>query len=378
MGIRPPIFKGQNFYVMDRFTKEELFKLHVTDGMKIDDIAAIYGVSHATISRYFKKYNIPSKHAKGNDFEKCVGEYVPELDNYDFLYKEYVTEGKSISDIAKQYGKPYSYVREKLKNAKIPRREANKTRWGKEKRKSDAVEIQYDELYDLFINKRKTKEEIASVYGLSAKEIGRRLSLMKIYKTLRFKIDFFEKLPEELRDKNSLNNLYHERKMSCKDIADMFSVSEFYVKKAMKLNGISLRTQAESAKLLRGDKSPRWKGVNYSLYDKLRAYSRDNLHKLAKERDGYTCQCCGAKINLQVHHKNPLWRIYYEILSEHPEYNQYDNIEELREILVNDERVNDLSNLVTYCEDCHLFKVHGYTKNEVAALKDRRRVKYFN
>ena len=35
--------------------KDELFRLHITEGKKIDDIADIYGVSHGTISKLFKQ-----------------------------------------------------------------------------------------------------------------------------------------------------------------------------------------------------------------------------------------------------------------------------------------------------------------------------------
>lgn len=368
---------------MNDVNRDDLFRLSITEGKKIDEIAKIYNVSHGTITRWFKKFKIPSKYSVGDDYEILVGEYIKELHDHDFMYDLYITQCKSIKDIAEMYGKTQYYIRKYLIELGIVRRDGNSTRWGKEKKKNEECGLNKDILYELFVIKKLSASEIAKMYGIYEREVNRKLSTYKIYKTERKKLYYnseeylLEVLPKELVNHDFLYKLYQTDKHSCQEIADMYNTSVHYVKRAMKYFGIKLRTQSESAKLLVGEKSPHWKGVNYSLYDKLRAYSRDNLHKKAKERDAYQCQMCGCEENLQVHHKKPLWKIYYEILDEHPEYNQYENIEELHDIMVHDERVNDLNNLVTYCEECHLFKVHGYTHKQVEALKDRRRIKYF-
>ena len=36
------------------------------------------------------------------------------------------------------------------------------------------------------------------------------------------------------------------------------------------------------------------------------------------------------------------------------------SVEELFEIMKQDKRINDNSNLITYCKECHLYKIHGY------------------
>ena len=38
--------------------------------------------------------------------------------------------------------------------------------------------------------------------------------------------------------------------------------------------------------------------------------------------------------------------------------------EELFEIMKQDKRINDNSNLITYCKECHLYKIHGYKKHK--------------
>ena len=40
------------------------------------------------------------------------------------------------------------------------------------------------------------------------------------------------------------------------------------------------------------------------------------------------------------------------------------NQNKLYDIAMQDKEFNDLDNLVTYCKECHLFKVHGYKHKE--------------
>ena len=51
---------------------------------------------------------------------------------------------------------------------------------------------------------------------------------------------------------------------------------------------------------------------------------------------------------------------YNKLIKIHEENNRKE--EELYDIMVKDHRMNDNNNLITYCRECHLFKVHGYKK----------------
>lgn len=78
--------------------------------------------------------------------------------------------------------------------------------------------------------------------------------------------------------------------------------------------------------------SPVW---NSKITDEERLNNRRILgftkwKKLVKERDNYTCQCCGSKENLEVHHINN-WRNFKE------------------------QRV-DINNGITLCQECHKAK----------------------
>ena len=50
------------------------------------------------------------------------------------------------------------------------------------------------------------------------------------------------------------------------------------------------------------------------------------------------------------------------ILKEHPEYNPIEHTEELYNIIVSDKEFLDIDNLITYCQDCHKYKIHNYNK----------------
>lgn len=66
-----------------------------------------------------------------------------------------------------------------------------------------------------------------------------------------------------------------------------------------------------------------------------------------------------------VHHIRPFVDVVNEIVSEHPEYNVKENVNELYNIAVKDSRFTDLDNLVTCCKNCHLYKLHGYKRSKV-------------
>lgn len=95
---------------------------------------------------------------------------------------------------------------------------------------------------------------------------------------------------------------------------------------------------------------------------RLREAFESQLTQKAMARDNFCCQLCDSKKNLQVHHIVPFKKIFSDIISEHPEYNIEENKEELYKIAVADSRFLDLNNLITYCKECHLFKIHGYNK----------------
>lgn len=161
-----------------------------------------------------------------------------------------------------------------------------------------------------------------------------------------------------LYEQHWINNL------SCKDIGLILNVDADTVRRHMHKLNIPTKNNAQSKiGLMVGDKHPNWQGGASPLKHLLREYFNTNIAPLASKRDGYTCQLCGKQHTiLHVHHIESFNNIVNEILNEHPQLDQYDNndLQTLYNIIINDKRFTNLDNLITYCKDCHYFKIHKY------------------
>ena len=222
-------------------------------------------------------------------------------------------------------------------------------------------------------------EEICELYksGKSTTEIGKKFNLSHttILKHLRHcgikSRNFIESQwnyngkirPKEFDDYDFMYNLYVTQRKSKKELGDMYNCSPNVFDTVLTNLNIPIRGDSESKiGLMVGENHPNWKGGITSLYMRLREAFETQLTQKAMQKDNFCCQLCGSKKNLQVHHIVPFKKILSDIISEHPEYNIENNKEELYKIAVTDSRFLDLNNLVTYCKECHLFKIHGYNK----------------
>lgn len=103
----------------------------------------------------------------------------------------------------------------------------------------------------------------------------------------------------------------------------------------------------------------RW---NKPLESRCRQFYQNNISPEVRKRDNYTCQICGSHNNLHTHHIIPFATIIKKICNEHKELNVVDKVDELYNIIIADPRFLDKNNLITYCKNCHLFKIHNYNK----------------
>lgn len=218
----------------------------------------------------------------------------------------YVEEKKSSTEIAKIYGCDHGTILGRLKKQGVVRRnlpEAQHAKWGRER---PAELTSYDIMHQLYEVERKTKDELGRIFGVSPSCVGRELQRLGIH----------------IRGNSEAT--------------------------------IGTRTGAEHHN---------WKGGVTALNLRLREFHAINLAPLARERDGYQCQLCGCKSNLHTHHIVPLTKLTLDICAEHPDLDITHNINELYEICTHDSRFLNIGNLITYCKNCHFYKIHKYKKS---------------
>ena len=173
--------------------------------------------------------------------------------------------------------------------------------------------------------------------------------------------------PKTLENYEELFDMYITRKMTKKEIGLQLGVDPGTVDHALKLFNIPVRGVKETvnSRVFFGPESSNWKGGRTGIYLRLRGIFSNHLVKETLDRDNHTCQCCGSQEHLEVHHIRPFKEIFNEILEENniTSDNLLENEEDLFIKMKDDSRFLDPENLITYCRDCHLFKIHGYKRN---------------
>lgn len=269
---------------------------YLSEGKSVDEIRVIYSCSRNALYRLMKKHNLTIN-------------YKPDYKQYDDSKDELICsmylDGISPLDIAKEVELSRKAVMNHLKHCQIPLRTMSEAQWNYMNKKFPEDLQDYDKVYDLYITKKMSKEDLGKRYNVDPSTIDR-----------------------VLRDFNITVRSNSEAKIGHKT----------------------------------GELHPNWQGGLTSLYARLRSAFQVQLEPLAKERDNNTCQICGSKENLCVHHKRPFIDIVREITNEHPTLDMKKDVNELYSIAVNDSRFRDLDNLVVCCKDCHLYTLHGFNR----------------
>lgn len=331
-------------------SRDEIEKLYNEGGLDVRKLAKKYGTTRWSMQRFMEKSGIkihdPLQHKQ----------YVKDDETLIKLYCDCVP----VEKISEALGVGCRGIMRRVKELGITR---PKSMYSRE---------QYDDSNDEKIvglyKEGKSSTEIAKIIGVTHRSVLTHLKHCGITTRTLSESQFNynkKEFPEDLKDYEKVYDMYIVHRLSKKDLSGIYNVSARVVDRVLREFGISVRGDSEVKNgLYNGDKHPNWKGGRTNLYMRLRTYLSGYQKRKTLKRDKHTCQLCGSKEHLQVHHIRQFRDIFNEILSEHPNLDVKKDINELYEIMVHDERMNDLDNLITYCKECHLFKVHGYKHNE--------------
>ena len=351
--------------VLFPITKDELYKLYIDKGLTCKEIGELYNIKKEKVLYWLKKYNIQVR-STGN---------IPG--------KEYHFEGHNkikFDDelLTKMYlnGTPMKIMKETFRCDSGPIRNRAKELGLKRSpevyhnmQSTAILNTSKDDLIISLYKQGKSGPEISKIVGYSSATVLKHIRRSGVINTRSLSNSQFihnkKEYPTDLDDFEKLYDMYVTNRMSKKDIGKQYNVAPGFVNRKLKEFGINIRGNSEARKgLYIGEKHPNWKGGRTGIYMRLREYFWVNQIPDILKRDHYCCQLCGSKKKLQVHHIKSFKEIFDEILEEHKDLDVIKNEHELYEIMRNDIRLNDYNNLITYCKECHLFKIHGYNKTQ--------------
>ena len=336
--------------------KDWLFNQYITLDKSTQQIADEYGCKRSTLQKHLLNHEIKKDNVKRTHKIKHL------YQEKDFLYSHHIDQNLTMTEIAKIAGCSGDTIRNYLLKYDIPIHH--------EKPRGNIEDFDIKHLYC---------EEGLSVYsigkltGCGDKTIVSRLTKMgvKIRDLSYAQLNRFDKeLNPLLLDKEWLSENYIDKNISAQEIGEQLNHAPRTIRRFLKKNNIKLRDNAESKiGLMTGDSHWNWQDGKSSLNALCREYYNTNIARLASKRDKYTCQLCGKTHTiLHVHHdKYSFKEIIDRILLENSDLSISKNKEQLYEIIIHDEVFNDIDNLITYCRDCHWFKIHKYKRRSLAA-----------
>ena len=221
-------------------------------------------------------------------------------------------------------------------------------------------------IFDLYVNHKKSSVEIGQILQTSHRSVLNHLKQMGVERRTLSESQFAKNgkdKPTEFNDYEKMYDLYVIQHYTKEQLGEMFDCAPHVIDKVLKELGIHVRGTSEAKiGVQSGDQHHNWKGGISTLESRCRQFYQDNISPKIRIRDNYTCQLCGCHSNLHTHHIIPFSEIIEEICNEHKELDIIKNVNELYNIVIGDKRFLDEDNLITYCKNCHLFKIHGYGK----------------
>ena len=309
------------------FTKDRdwLYKNYIIKGLTREQCAKEGNTTLANIKWYLKKWNIQK----------------PKLTiNKDDLIN-YVNNGLTLKEISEIYDCHKGTINRYFKKYNI-------------KNTNYEVYEQYDDTNDQEIiklyNEGKSTVEIAKIFNCSATSIRSHLKHNGIKRRSFAECmwNYHKKeIPGDFNDYKKLYNLYIEQSISKTELARRYNCTIAVINRVLsELKIIDIPYTSDTKR----------------LGDKLRTYF-NKLTPIVIERDKHTCQLCGCHEDLQVHHIIPFKVLFHNLLAQNKNLNPTDNFDELFDIGIKDKNLNNTDNLITYCKNCHMYKIHKFGNN---------------
>ena len=262
------------------------------------------------------------------------------------LYDLYINQKKTMNEIAEHFGVKYSAVHTYITEYKINRKEDPRR-----------LNIDKDLLYRLWVIEKRPKDEIMEIIGCCKQTLDKYLKFFGIKsKYCNFSDEY-------------ICNEYINNFKSSKQIAKETNIPYNRIRDILMKNGVKLRNKSACQCVYFQNKEDK---LDMSLFDfaKLKSQSllkrkcqhffKEHIAKPIKERIG-KCEICGETHNLHAHHIVPQSKILAQIISE----NNGKTDDELYNIIINDKRFIDFNNIKVVCEKCHYTICHPYLKYKV-------------
>jgi hypothetical protein len=171
-------------------------------------------------------------------------------------------------------------------------------------RKKYRIDMPYDELYDMYINKEMPSNNIGIVFGCDGTNVLKRLRdygiRIRHHNDTKKGKNAHNRI--EIDDHAAINN-YAKLYESVQSTADLMGVTRDVVKRVLDENNITIK-KAGLCRDFNKENHPNW---NPELTDEHREAGRDVVaqsrwREFIYEKDDYKCLKCGYSGNLNAHH----------------------------------------------------------------------------
>jgi len=229
---------NKNLYLRDR---NFMYREYVTKNKTIYQIASELNVIATTVSRWLKKLEIKTKSASEYMHDS---ESIQKLNNFKYLYDEYILKKRTTNQIAGELDVSSAAVKYKLKKFKIKRRKRGDYVCNKE---TLVLLNDYTYMYDEYVTNKKSIYKIAKDLKVYGSTVRRSLVKLGISRRNAGECNYPEKADvyKILDDVDFLRNMYINKRKSMDVIATELGVDSTTVGDYLHKYGIKTRSSFE-------------------------------------------------------------------------------------------------------------------------------------